>query len=122
MKNVKKLFGEFPEAIIVLRNKVFFDEQGKAEVEDEIADVLEAIPGYEVEKGVLGEGDTEKDQGNGIQEPETPTEDNQEPPVDDSDDENEESPEKEASEEEEKVEKPAPKKPVTKRPTINRRG
>lgn len=47
MKKYLKTFGEKPEEVVVLRTKVFFDEKGVAEVEDEVAEVLEQVPGYE---------------------------------------------------------------------------
>jgi hypothetical protein len=48
-KKVKKVFGENPEVVTVLSTEIAFDENGDAVVEDEIAEVLEQIPGYEVE-------------------------------------------------------------------------
>ncbi len=52
---VKKLFGEFPETIGVLSERVHFDVEGIAHVSREVADELSQIPGYEV--GEILEGD-----------------------------------------------------------------
>lgn len=51
MAQVKKLFGEFPEKVVVLAETVQFDENGEAEVSDEVAEVLAGIPGYEIDGG-----------------------------------------------------------------------
>ena len=48
-KKVKKVFGENPESVTVLSTQVNFDENGDAIVEDELAEVLAQIPGYQVE-------------------------------------------------------------------------
>lgn len=48
MKKYLKTFGEKPETVVVLRTNVFFNAEGIAEVEDDaVADVLDAVPGYE---------------------------------------------------------------------------
>lgn len=67
-KKVKKLFGENPEDVNVLNQKVSFDENGEAEVEDDIADILSQVPGYHVEEGETednGEGGNEDNDGDG---------------------------------------------------------
>lgn len=46
MKKYIKTFGEIPEEVMVLSTKVFFDHDGIALVEDDVAEVLEQIPGY----------------------------------------------------------------------------
>ena len=43
---VRKTFGQLPEEVIVLSTPVAFDEEGYAEVEEEIGDVLARVPGY----------------------------------------------------------------------------
>lgn len=52
MKKVKALNGLKNVELIVARTKVFFDTLGTAEVEDEIAEALGTIPGYEVQEGL----------------------------------------------------------------------
>jgi hypothetical protein len=62
MAKAKKLFGEFPENVVVLSEVVSFDAEGLAEVSDEVADVLAQIPGYEVEGAeVDADADTDAD-------------------------------------------------------------
>jgi hypothetical protein len=93
-KKVKKVFGENPEVVTVLDTQVDFDENGDALVEDEIADILEQIPGYEVLAEELEE-----------------TPDNTA-----SEDEGEEEPVSEEGEEDEDEEEAKPKRPTRKAP------
>lgn len=60
-KKVRKVFGENPEVVNVLSTQVHFDEKGDAVVEDDIAEVLEQIPGYEVE-GEAPEAEQEEEE------------------------------------------------------------
>ncbi len=48
MIKVKKEFGEYPIKTAVLDTVVEFDENGEAEVSEDIAKVLSNIPGYAV--------------------------------------------------------------------------
>lgn len=75
MKKYVKTFGERPETVVVLRTKVFFNDQGIAEVSDDVAEVLEAIPGYEF----VGEGESAPKKDKTPTDPPTTPEDN---PVD----------------------------------------
>lgn len=49
MVKVKKVIGEYPIKVAVLAEEVDFDNEGVAEVSEEVAEVLATIPGYEVE-------------------------------------------------------------------------
>jgi hypothetical protein len=60
-KKVRKVFGENPEIVNVLSTQVAFDENGDAEVEDDIAEVLEQIPGYTVKDGNKEQSSEEHD-------------------------------------------------------------
>jgi hypothetical protein len=46
MAKYKKTFGTVPEKVIILSTEVHFDNKGIAEVTEEIANILEQIPGY----------------------------------------------------------------------------
>lgn len=92
-KKVRKVFGEIPADVVVLSTMVSFDGNGDAEVEDDIAEILEQIPGYEV-AGEMEDHDPEDTQGT-----------DEEP----SDDEEAEEPSEEDAEE---VAEEAPKKPA----------
>lgn len=52
MKKIKKVFGETPVEVAVTvldeLTNVFFDEEGHAEVSEEVANVFLQIPGYEI--------------------------------------------------------------------------
>jgi pyruvate dehydrogenase E2 component (dihydrolipoamide acetyltransferase) len=108
-KKVKKLFGENPEDVVVNSEKVAFDENGEAEVEDDIAEVLESIPGYTVDAEASEEPQAEK-------EPEKEPE-----PEKEADDSSEEDSEEDDSEDEEKAEEAPKKKTPAKRKSPARR-
>jgi hypothetical protein len=103
MPTFKKLFGENPETIAVLATTVNFDENGIADVSDEVAEVLSEIPGYEpaelVEKVDAPSEDHEEEAP--AEEP-ADEEHEEEEPASEEDDEEE-------AEEDEKPKKPAPR-------------
>jgi hypothetical protein len=48
MKQIKKVYGEYPITTVVLTKEVEFNAEGIAEIEDEeVIEVLLQIPGYE---------------------------------------------------------------------------
>jgi hypothetical protein len=120
-KKFRKVFGETPEEVVVLRTKVFFDADGIGEVEDdEVADVLTRIPGYEFVSGDQEDPKGEETPEKPSESPENDTPD-EDPPADENpadestseedseEDEDEDSTSEEDSEEEEDEEKVAPK-------------
>lgn len=117
MKKVRKIFGERPIETVVNETKVAFDHEGVATVEDEVAETLLQIPGYEL---IGDEGETNEEPKQDDVEQSDASDDEPEAEADEANEEDETEGEEavEATEEAPEVEAPKARKP---RPTARKK-